>query len=106
MLSIRTQDRMALVPYNEVICITRHNKNAIDMIMSKDKDIKADMVYMVWIGGNGKLGTYKSKERALEVLDEIENAYRDRTVYLKGNETDYVSLASLPIVYQMPKEQE
>ena len=72
MLSIRTQDRMALVPYNGKIDIFNHKDDwYISIIVIKEFEL---------------LGTYKSKERALEVLDEIE-AYSGSTRH----------------VYQMPK---
>ena len=70
MLSIRTQDRMALVPYNNVIHI-----NELTVIES------GKLVYELIIDNSfHSLGTYATKERALEVLDEIQKA-------LLGNDT-------------------
>ena len=57
MLSIRSQDRMSLVPYNKQITATKGG--SINMVFD-NSDILP-------------LGHYKTLERALEVLDEIEN---------------------------------
>jgi hypothetical protein len=70
MLSIRTQDRMSLVPYDKQITISKSNQ--FNMVFDN--------------GDTLPLGIYKSKERALEVLDEI---------------SDVVDLA---VIYDMPME--
>ena len=44
------------------------------------------------------LGTYKSKERAIEVLDEIEESIRNYELY-----KSWCSLTSDEIIYQMPE---
>ena len=49
------------------------------------------------------LGKYKSKERALEVLDEIQNKFKIICTSSTGGE--YMLAKNLiPIVYEMPKE--
>ena len=163
MLSIRTQDRMALVPYEsfiEVKCNTYKvaNKGEIkdvkeynDKLMRKLKyelnygndkillDVLIDSAslnkmykeqkkevpkekYNEWnIKSNGEnnyinLGTYATKKRALEVLDEIELHTLGKILIPEDFETKYVDGKSykdiieyerievLPLVYQMPKE--
>lgn len=87
MLSIRTQDRMALVPYDSNIEIRPQsdpdNKWRIDL--NKDCDSRT-------------LGSYATKERALKVLDEIENCIKHNgEVSITGNDR-------LITIYQMPTE--
>lgn len=75
-------------------------------IRSQDKRIlqKVDNIFLdanyenkrisTYDGDNVELGTYKTKERALEVLDEIQDLLQNAYI---GN--------SNRIVYEMPKEQ-
>lgn len=76
-------------------------------VRSQDKKILTKVNYLEvygsstdwWIMGNDNdLGTYKSKERALEVLDEIQN-----TIIGFENENNYVSTQCYSI-YEMPEE--
>ena len=105
MLSIRTQDRMSLVPYKGKISIW--NEKRIMIGNSKNFD------YLF------SLGTYATKERALEVLDEIQKATIGRLIinnpqinseHWTNEYVTYISQGSqeqiipLPTVYQMPKE--
>ncbi len=104
-LSIRTQNKDVLIPYNGLY---------ID-----DSDM-VDKGYVEIYSGDGRfeLGIYKSKERALEVLDEIQkriayvesisnfdlsNVNITKIIYpiLKENNID-----NLSIVYEMPKDDE
>ena len=102
MISIRTQDRMALVPYDKVIKIYKEEEDC----------------YSVNVGG-WPLGHYKTKKRALEVLDEIEQyiigkiiiptSYSERVDHLTVGSNLYVEktnykIETLPTIYQMPKE--
>jgi len=111
MLSIRTQDRMALVPYDSSIIIRENGKNEIAIILNKfkknpidiEKEYEYALIYGYYMQGF-ELGRYATKERALEVLDEIEKKLVDRNVYLKDNGSNYSALGTLPIVYQMPNE--
>jgi len=107
MLSIRTQDRMALVPYKYRIIITDYT------------EINGEKKYEIYC--DIELGTYATKKRALEVLDEIERAVygkfiiptaitqnENHWIYTNGiisslvNESKEIQV--LPYVYQMPKE--
>lgn len=86
MLSIRTQDRMVLVPYNAHIVIRkRTSKHSIEI----------ETFYSTVV-----LGTYATQERALKVLDEIAQA-------LCSNENIYVDINTrepMQTIFQMPKE--
>ena len=88
MLSIRTQDRMALLPYENVL--------QINIIDSKYSLQTKDGIF--W----KELGKYETKERALEVLDEIQ----DYTKLGKQQKYDNQGLIeeSGDWVYEMPKE--
>ena len=91
MLSIRTQDRMALVPY--VGCgVTKYLNNTYDVVMKYE---------------NGEifvLGTYETKVRALEVLDEIQLQNDTNKIYeiFSLDEIDIETF--LRPTYEMPKE--
>lgn len=51
------------------------------------------------------LGEYKSKERALEVLDEIENIFLLDIKNASYEKADlFLKAKMLPIVFEMPKE--
>ena len=63
-LWIRTQDRMNLVKINQVSLNYQNNKQIIANYIPEIYE-KSSCYYEL-------LGTYKTKERALEVLDEIE----------------------------------
>ena len=87
MLSIRTQDRMALVPYDSAITIVASYKDGKIENKMCELIMPYRISYMV-------LGTYTTKERALEVLDEIQNKHQYcNSEYTVTNE-----------VYNMPKE--
>ncbi len=85
MLSIRTQDRMALVPYDKRIKIYRiTSKNHLNETVLTDK-------FEITLGGY-PIGTYATKERALNVLDDIGRLLNDERNRYQNN------------VYQMPNE--
>ena len=104
MLSIRTQDRMVLTQYNGTIAIYNNN-----IYLQRFEDDNTDIC----------LGEYKTKERALEVLDEIERVCvgkllisanplpnKDHWVFQNQNivlPKDESTIEVLPLVYQMPK---
>ena len=105
MLSIRSQNRMSLVPYNAIISIA-HMIDSDYAVVANYGDVKKNKV----------LGLYHSKERALEVLDEIEKMVVGKLLiptgyvqsnYKSGNFVDMTSIdkiEQLPYVYQMPEE--
>ena len=56
--------------------------------------------------GNGRvtLGTYKSKERALEVLDEIQKIIAPRGIIKQDKKGIELTMIDVPQVYEMPEE--
>ena len=84
MLSIRTQDRMALVPYD----------GKIEIMGELDQNLVRLENKQVLIMEYTTLGTYATQKRALEVLDEIQ-------YYMTQQSEIYRTLHS---VYEMPKE--
>lgn len=70
MLSIRTQDRMSLVPYDKRITIytviSKNHKN--EDVIKNECEINL---------GGFPLGAYATKKRSLEVLDEIQEAIKN-----------------------------
>ena len=106
-LWVRSQDKTRLVKvcsleygeYNEIHYINGYCINEID---------------------NYDLGTYKTKERALEVLDEIQNILKPQILIRRNDDNDKVLLGGLrkgvtqkidmefkelsTYVYEMPKE--
>ncbi len=87
-LWIRSQDKTKLVKID----------NISYMDMAEDMDTQK---HSLWNDCKGILGTYKTKERALEVLDEI-NDYKDeleKAHFLGMAESKFVSSTFI-----MPKE--
>lgn len=76
-LYIRSQDKMALAKYDLLILEKYENK------------------YMFIADHYKNMGVYKTKERALEVLDEIQNKLCPK---------EMINLGQGTIVYEMPKE--
>ena len=130
MLSIRTQDRMSLVPYDSVIYILKSDKKELieklyekncerininveptnphyfDASMARKyaENNYRELDIRQIVCGDITLGTYKTKERALEVLDEIEEAILSQTkVFINEDGLEYHSI-SFTIIYEMPKE--
>lgn len=85
-LWIRSQDRENLVHPNYI----NIGENKTDK-------------YVIW-GHNVLLGKYKSKKRALEVLDEIQKVIEPRGIVKQDKHGIEVNMISVPIVYKMPKE--
>jgi len=50
------------------------------------------------------LGTYATKERALEVLDEIEESVLSQTKTFINEEELVIDSVNMEVIYQMPKE--
>lgn len=92
-LWIRSQDKTKLVKVDNIA------------YMDSSEDYEKE-VHSLWNDCKGILGTYKSKERALEVLDEIhQRLINIQCLELTG--TDYISNQmkrnGLDCVYQMPE---
>ena len=99
-LWIRSQDKEILIKCEKIM-------------IEKDRDIFVILNYIDtknWF----RLGYYKSKERALEVLDEIQTILRgkyatsfDYKTALKGFKPEETEkMLELMAVYQMPKNKE
>ena len=72
-------------------------------------DIQRD--YVELMGYNNyeriKLGVYKTKERALEVLDEIQGLFIKKDIVKTEMKKDGLTMIAMPAtctVYEMPKE--
>ena len=92
-LWIRSQDKTGLVKANN-ICKIKTNKDYVDIVSIKDKDTKY------------YLGRYKVEERALEILDEIqeylERECRKEEIDFEMNGVQHSSRRYA--IYEMPKE--
>lgn len=86
-LWIRSQDKKELVKVNNLAVIENR------------------MVFINNGNGRATLGTYKTKERALEVLDEIQKHLIPK-ILLENKSWDIQEIKILPeiYVYEMPKE--
>lgn len=89
-------------------------------IRSQDKNILCEAIHFelsssgLSILGQNKayygvvLGRYKSKERALEVLDEIQKLLKPIHIFHKGEKyqqhNEIVDITPNVVVYEMPKE--
>ena len=102
-LWIRSQDKRTLVKANRIYMTS--DLNTTD----------GDFDYNIWMDEDN-VGTYKTKERALEVLDEIQSLLKSKVLLNSGKilesfedtiyrEPDKVEIQELnTIVYEMPKE--
>ena len=92
-LWIRSQDRTKLVKAD----------NISYMDTAEDYERK---VHSLWNDCKGILGIYKTKERALEVLDEIENHLINSSFAKKTNGLGEVKdiIPNPLFVYEMPEE--
>lgn len=89
-LWIRSQDKMNLEKANGIYLRNDFNFD----------DSKYD--YDIWVN-EYNFATYNSKERALEVLDEIQKFIENNCKKYKSN-GDYYTSKYEDCVYQMPKE--
>lgn len=97
-LWVRSQDKRILTKIEEV----NINYNEENQIIANHKQLSGDEEdYTI-------LGTYKTTERALEVLDEIQNKIEDNEKnYLMAcmkEKGTYEVIAWEKFVYEMPKE--
>ena len=111
MLSIRTQNRMALVSYGYIfierneLCKTHKTDGTNELIALYSYDLYMYVDKVTYI----ELGTYATQERALEVLYEIETAIDKNNLanyeYFDGYMEKVVEYKyKLQTIYQMPKE--
>lgn len=94
-LWIRSQDKMNLVKVNQININYQNNKQIIANAMPDFSN--SDSLYYEL------LGTYKSKEKALEVLDEIQDELISSS-YFPGNLKEEFLVCGSARVYEMPEE--
>jgi hypothetical protein len=99
-LWIRSQDKEVLMKTNVLKCVEYDDKYIINGYGTYECD-------------NYDLGIYNSKERALEVLDEIQGTIINNKITnliipnvkdIVGNEEAYKKNVFSKMVYEMPKE--
>ncbi len=106
-LWIRSQDRMNLVKVNQINVNYQNNKQIIANYIPDFVGTQGEYYEM--------LGSYKTKERALEVLDEIESFIENNylsiddipshdNVPFPGYYQTYFTTKTRKKVFQMPKE--
>ena len=96
-LWIRSQDKMNLVKVRQIGVNYQDNKQIIANYTPE--------LYENSGGYYELLGTYETKERALEVLDEIQNIFSLKIENKSYEEADLILKAKmLDSCYQMPKE--
>ena len=123
-LWIRTQDRKNLIKVNKLhLCAETKFTGSI-----YDSDTKKEYTGNYFIESEGnKLGVYYSKERALEVLDEIQKIligrliiktnrkvgsedlnrlanFFDTEYVINDNDFEFIQPEATNIIYEMPKE--
>lgn len=89
-LWIRSQDKTKLVKADNI--------SYLDVSDDYEKE-----VHSLWNDCKGVLGIYKTKERALEVLDEIQYLLRGHVYESHINKFDIYNGDDIK-VYEMPKE--
>lgn len=96
---IVSQDRKMLINFNSIVSVyVIKNCVSKDYVSEEDKGYNIDFATNEEI--NFVLATYKTEERAKEVLQEIINKYKITLYNSKTNET----VVNVPKVYEMPKE--
>lgn len=103
-LWIRSQDKKKLVKVENLYLLNLENNNygstgIFYIPTSYDRYDK----YVNERDSNRKLGIYKSTERALEVLDEIQDLLKDNVDDKHINKFDIYNSDAIKI-YEMPKE--
>ena len=86
-LWIRSQDKECLIKVNDIAI----EQNMIIGYFDKDTEYEY-------------LGQYASKERALEVLDEIQKIIAPRGIIKQDKKGIELTMIDVPQVYEMPKE--
>lgn len=93
-LWIRSQDKTRLVKITQVKFVDKES----------DLDDFKNVIRGYGVDGfNFRLGTYETKERAIEVLDEIQNKLNIRHCNDAGIQFILINEMT-PIIYQMPEK--
>lgn len=113
-LWIRSQDKEVLTKVNNLCYYTR--KDVAEFI--SEEELSKDIQHVIWSPDGSILGYYKTKERALKVLDEIQNLLQPKIIYTQKEpiETYELGVYKLKqdvdmkiqeinrIVYEMPQD--
>lgn len=100
-LWVRSQDREDLIKVDNLGLAYKGKYNFID------NDIVDDKFYICQFTNefHAKLGSYTTKERALEILNEIEKLF---IIHINGSNYDRCDLLikakMLPMIYEMPEK--
>lgn len=109
-LWIRSQNKERIVKVDYVVIQHEYEQKAIKDNYGRIIDcITGKYKYSAIVAGNTFLGTYKSKERASEVLDEIHSCIQTNCLFeLYSNmgsfPDDFNKKWNCVPVYEMPKE--
>lgn len=96
-LWIRSQDKMNFIKIRQVGINYQNNKQIIANYIPDFYPNSGEYYEF--------LGVYKTKERALEVLDEIQNIFSLNIKNMSYNEADlFLKAKILDSCYEMPKE--
>lgn len=99
-LWIRSQDRKNLLKVEKIFCL-----NTCPEMESIGRNV---ILNKEWIGKKDciKFGEYKTKERALEVLDEIQNKMKEKydRCWITKDGLEIANTTKDTIIYEMPKE--
>jgi len=109
-LWLRSQDNLTMILVNKSIQIIDYRglkEQLEDSPLSFLKDMEQVKSYIEKDGWGLRvdevcLGIYESKDRALEVLDDIQNKLLDNVI--ATNDDGYATLLENTCVYEMPKE--
>lgn len=98
-LWIRSQDRESLVKVDNLYVSVG---NYICYYVEKGKEVPN-----TYYRPSGELGRYETKERVLEILDEIQELFIKKDIVKSELNKEGLKMVSMPItciVYEMPKE--
>lgn len=101
-LWIRTQDKTKLMEAEELII-----KEVVKTDANNVNGYKQEMVGCNVLVGDVVVALYKTKERALQVLDEIQNLLSGKVFVKKSktdNELDVKPINRESLVYEMPEK--
>ena len=104
-LWIRSQDREKLISCNDIV-INSHRYDTMNEHGNRIMHFKAYEI-IGYFDKNTEyeiLGTYETKERSLEVLNEIQNALLNKWANNVQYEIHYENEKPESLVYEMPKE--
>lgn len=99
-LWIRNQNKDRLVKCDNIDILDRNQMKCVSNILNNIKIEPFEMDIMLIANDSINLGTYKTKERALEVLDEIQNLLQPKIIYTQKEPIETYELG----VYQLKQD--